>query len=102
MLGLLVHTLAWFGSFHWKLTQAATSDQWRERTIYQVLTDRFALPKGVSATCADLSTYCGGTYSALIGQLDYIQGMGFDALWISPMLDVGRPNNWLPLTELQN
>ena len=29
--------------------------------------------------------YCGGTYQGVIKQLDYIQGMGFDAIWISPV-----------------
>jgi hypothetical protein len=28
--------------------------------------------------------YCGGTFSGILQKLDYIQGMGFDAIWISP------------------
>lgn len=27
---------------------------------------------------------CGGNYQSIMSQLDYIQGMGFDAIWISP------------------
>jgi len=65
-------------------TQAGTIDQWRQRTIYQVLTDRFARGSGNNSPCPDLHNYCGGTFSGLKNHLDYIQGMGFDAIWISP------------------
>jgi hypothetical protein len=30
-------------------------------------------------------SYCGGTHRTIIDKLDYIQGMGFDAIWISPV-----------------
>jgi len=36
--------------------------------------------------CENLSNYCGGTFQGVINNLDYIQGMGFDAIWISPMV----------------
>jgi alpha-amylase len=29
--------------------------------------------------------YCGGTWKGITSHLDYIQGMGFNAIWISPM-----------------
>ncbi len=29
--------------------------------------------------------YCGGDFKGIIQQLDYIKGMGFDAIWISPI-----------------
>ena len=32
-----------------------------------------------------LLSYCGGTWNGLQSHLDYIQGMGFDAVWISPI-----------------
>lgn len=63
---------------------AGTPDEWRNRTIYQVLTDRFDSPS--RASCNNLQGYCGGTFNAIVGQLDYIVGMGFDALWISPVV----------------
>lgn len=72
---LLLHTLA----------LGASPDAWRSRAIYQVLTDRFASP--TSAACADLHSYCGGTWAALASRLDYIQALGFDAVWISPVVD---------------
>ena len=56
------------------------------KVIYQVLTDRFAVSGGGSNTpCSDLSNYCGGKWAGITQRLDYIQGMGFDAIWISPM-----------------
>jgi alpha-amylase len=65
--------------------RAASPDEWRSRSIYQVLTDRFASP--ASAPCPSLSDYCGGTWDALAQHLDYIQDLGFDALWVSPVVD---------------
>jgi alpha-amylase len=63
-----------------------TANEWRSRTIYQILTDRFASTAvDTSKQCSNLSVYCGGNYNGLINKLDYIAGMGFDAIWISPM-----------------
>jgi hypothetical protein len=31
--------------------------------------------------------YCGGTFEGIVDRLDYIAGMGFDAIWISPIVD---------------
>jgi alpha-amylase len=67
------------------LANAATPDEWRSRSIYQLLTDRFASP--TSAPCTDLHSYCGGTWGATSAQLDYIQALGFDSIWISPVVD---------------
>jgi alpha-amylase len=30
--------------------------------------------------------YCGGSFYGIVDKLDYIQGMGFDAIWISPVV----------------
>jgi alpha-amylase len=54
----------------------------------QVLTDRFAKTDSSSTTaCSDLSNYCGGTWAGMESNLDYIQGMGFDAIWITPVVE---------------
>ncbi|KKY18231.1 hypothetical protein UCDDS831_g06022 [Diplodia seriata] len=68
---------------------AATPAQWRSKSIYQVLTDRFARTDGsTTATCNTQDrVYCGGTYQGIINHLDYIQGMGFSAIWISPIVE---------------
>lgn len=51
----------------------------RHRSIYQVLTDRFARSDGVYAPCEPgEKRYCGGDWKGIAQRLDYIQGMGFD------------------------
>ena len=60
----------------------------RGRSVYQLVTDRFALPNTSTSTCnTSDQKYCGGTWSAITQHLDYIQGMGFDTIWISPVVE---------------
>lgn len=76
---------------------AATADDWRSRSIYQVLTDRFARTDGSTDAACDTAdqVYCGGSYLGLIDRLDYIQGMGFDAVWVSPITQqIDRPSSF--------
>ena len=61
-----------------------TKEEWKPRSIYQILTDRFARTSGGGC---NLSQYCGGNYPALTQKLDYIAGMGFDAIWVSPIIE---------------
>lgn len=65
---------------------AHSKEEWKSRTIYQVLTDRFAQDSPSTTPCHDLHFYCGGTYKGLQANLDYIQEMGFDAIWVSPIV----------------
>ena len=88
---------------------AASADEWQGRSIYQasihpiptvgvqfftlnvassqLVTDRFALKDGGTVPCiTDYRKYCGGSYQGIIGKLDYIQNLGFDAIWISPIV----------------
>ena len=65
----------------------ATPEQWKSRTIYQLVTDRFAKNDGNQDECPDLGNYCGGGFVGIKNNLDHIQGMGFDAIWISPIVD---------------
>ncbi|KAF4125157.1 alpha-amylase [Geosmithia morbida] len=65
---------------------ALTPAQWRNQSVYQVLTDRFALTDGSTSSPCDLNSYCGGTFQGIINRLDYIRGMGFTAIWISPVV----------------
>lgn len=62
--------------------------EWRKQSIYQVLTDRFARTDlSTTAPCdAAEGIYCGGTWQGIIKKLDYIQNMGFTAIWISPVV----------------
>ncbi|KAF2817253.1 alpha-amylase [Mytilinidion resinicola] len=66
---------------------AATAADWRGKAIYQVFTDRFSLTNAYSADACDVTKneYCGGTWKGIQSRLDYIQGMGFTAIWISPV-----------------
>jgi alpha-amylase len=66
---------------------AASAADWRSRSVYQILTDRFALADGSSPSCSNLNDYCGGTWQGIINKLDYIQNMGFTAIWISPVTE---------------
>ncbi|KYQ93843.1 putative alpha-amylase [Tieghemostelium lacteum] len=68
------------------LCRGGTPDDWSQRTIYQLLTDRFSQTINESTPCANLSGYCGGTFEGVANHLDYIQSMGFDAIWISPVV----------------
>jgi alpha-amylase len=68
-------------------TFAATAEQWRGRSIYQIITDRFALPAGSDLNACDpgKQTWCGGTWNTIRENLDYVQNAGFTAIWISPV-----------------
>ncbi|KAK9320298.1 alpha-amylase [Lipomyces orientalis] len=67
------------------VVQAKTAEEWKELSIYQVVTDRFATTN-LSAPQCWIRDYCGGTWKGLERKLDYIQNMGFDAVWISPVI----------------
>ncbi|OCF41740.1 hypothetical protein I317_04444 [Kwoniella heveanensis CBS 569] len=87
------------------LALGLTTAQFRSRSIYQVLTDRFALPPtpttpngagsnsdsgratapGRHCDSAE-KKYCGGSWKGIESRLDYVQGMGFDTVWISPVV----------------
>ena len=62
-----------------------SKEEWKSRSIYQILTDRFARTSDTGS--CNYSQYCGGNYQGIINKLDYIQGMGFDAIWISPIVE---------------
>ena len=54
-------------------TEAATSEAWRDRVVYQILTDRFSAEANPGEACEDLRGFCGGTYKGLVSKLDYLQ-----------------------------
>ncbi|KAI0085427.1 alpha-amylase [Irpex rosettiformis] len=66
---------------------AATAEDWKSRSIYQIITDRYALPNGADPTKCNpgAQTWCGGTWNTIRENLDYIQNAGFTAIWISPV-----------------
>ncbi|KAJ7088431.1 GH13 alpha-amylase precursor, partial [Mycena belliarum] len=68
-------------------TYAASAKDWSTKSVYQLVTDRFATSNDSSTTCDTTKrTYCGGSWAGIANHLDYIQSMGFDAVWISPIV----------------
>ena len=70
-------------------TNAADANAWKSRNIYFALTDRVARSGSDNGgnACGNLGNYCGGTFKGLEAKLDYIKGMGFDAIWITPVVE---------------
>jgi alpha-amylase len=70
------------------LASAADTNAWKSRSIYFVLTDRIARSSSDTGggACSNLGNYCGGTFKGLESKLDYIKGLGFDAIWITPVV----------------
>ncbi|KAI1196533.1 glycoside hydrolase superfamily [Nemania serpens] len=78
---------------------AADTEAWKSRNIYFALTDRIARSSNDAggSACGNLGAYCGGTFQGLKSKLDYIAGMGFDAVWITPVVtnsDGGYHGYW--------
>lgn len=74
------------------------SPDWRDQVIYFVMTDRFADgdPKNNDQGAgeynpADRSRFSGGDLAGLRQRLDYIQGLGATAVWVTPPV----ANQWL-------
>ena len=79
---IVLQLLLWFCV---EVASCESFDAWQDRVIYQLLTDRFAKYPSSYAPCSDLNDYCGGSFAGMESNLDYIAGMGFDAIWISPI-----------------
>ena len=67
------------------------SPDWRDQILYFVMTDRFANGDASNDDLgaseydpADGARYSGGDLKGLLGRLDYIQGLGATAVWITP------------------
>lgn len=77
-----------FTFFFSLLASAADTSAWKSRSIYFVLTDRIARSSSDTGggSCGNLGNYCGGTFKGLESKLDYIKNLGFDAIWITPVV----------------
>lgn len=71
------------------LSYSANTSEWKARSVYQTMTDRFARSDGSTTFPCNTTEglYCGGTWKGTLDHLDYIQGMGFDAVMISPIIE---------------
>ena len=68
-------------------------DDWRDRVIYQILTDRFAngdpsndAADGAEPVRGDLARSQGGDWRGVEEHLDYVERLGMSAIWISPIV----------------
>ncbi|KAK4185417.1 glycoside hydrolase [Podospora australis] len=68
------------------LASAAGIEEWKTRSVYQVMTDRYARTDGSTDHECEAHLFCGGTWKGLMNKLDYIQDMGFTAIQISPIV----------------
>lgn len=65
---------------------------WYGRSIYFIVVDRFAKdfsdtdPQCGLVDDGTAKSWCGGTIKGIIRKLDYIKEMGFDAIWITPIV----------------
>lgn len=67
------------------------SPVWEEQVVYMVMTDRFANgdptnddQKKGEYDPKDINKYSGGDLQGIVDKLDYIQGLGATAVWITP------------------
>ncbi len=44
---------------------SAGIDEWRKRSVYQIMTDRFYRSNGDETPCRDLYRYCGGDFKGI-------------------------------------
>lgn len=69
------------------MASAASKSEWKNnKAVYQLLTDRF-YHTDANGSCSNLGNYCGGNFKGIIEKMDYIKNLGFDAIWISPVVD---------------
>jgi len=54
---------------------AATAEEWKSQSIYQVMIDRFARTDLSTTAECETHLFCNGTWRGLIKKLDYIQGI---------------------------
>ena len=69
----------------------ATASPWtlEGKSLYFLFVDRFArdVDDGDTDVCYGERKWCGGTLRGVERKLDYLQGMGFDCVWITPVVE---------------
>lgn len=64
--------------------------KWQDESIYFIMVDRFNNgdpANDFEVNTADLKEYNGGDFKGITDKLDYIQDMGFTAIWLTPVFD---------------
>ncbi|MAT44047.1 MAG: hypothetical protein CL609_17065 [Anaerolineaceae bacterium] len=68
------------------LPEPVVPDWAKQAIIYQVFVDRFSPGKNkVWKQTSDVFGLCGGTLNGVLDHLDYIQGLGCNTIWLSPI-----------------
>uniref|UniRef100_A0A6V0KC07 Glycosyl hydrolase family 13 catalytic domain-containing protein n=1 Tax=Zooxanthella nutricula TaxID=1333877 RepID=A0A6V0KC07_9DINO len=77
-----------------KVLQPSTSPEDRfnvqGKSVYLVMTDRFNRVGGYSdgnMTECSGNNWCNGTFAGIQEKLPYIKGMGFDCIWVTPVVE---------------
>lgn len=65
------------------IAHALTAAEWRNQSIYFMLTDRYArTDNSTTAPCnVTAGEYCGGSWQGITQHLDYIQNMGYVSMF---------------------
>lgn len=72
-----------------------------EAVVYQVLVDRFAPVPDRWLEPAEMEQFIGGTLRGVIDNLDYIAGLGVDALWLTPIFRIGSYHGYDTIDYLE-
>jgi len=73
-------------------THSLTTAPWLGRSIYFIVVDRFLNPSfnaSLNVSQRDQcsgSDWCGGTLQGVTAKIPYIKSMGYDAVWITPVI----------------
>jgi glycosidase len=70
-------------------TPFPSPEDWRDKWIYFLLVDRFNNPQAPPKRLpwnGEHGEYQGGTFNGVRAQLEYLQGLGAGAIWLSPVL----------------
>lgn len=89
---VLILFLLFYG-LYFSCVQAAGEKEersWQDEAIYFIMVDRFNngdAKNDKDANTTDLQAYNGGDLKGITKRLDYIQDMGFTAIWLTPVVD---------------
>jgi alpha-amylase len=78
--------------FYGQSVKAAEKEErtWQDEMVYFIMVDRFNngdKKNDYNVDPTDLKAYNGGDLQGIIKRLDYIQKMGFTAIWLTPVVD---------------
>ncbi|MDP4171924.1 MAG: alpha-amylase family glycosyl hydrolase, partial [Bacillota bacterium] len=68
--------------------------KWQDETVYFLMVDRFNdgdTKNDYDVNLKDPLAYHGGDFQGIIDKLDYLKGMGFTAIWLTPIFDNENP-----------